>query len=477
MTIAIALYLLVVSAVVVAIILRDHRRGECDLLCIRNVALLGFVIFQLGSAAYSLLASDYFKRPLATPVWTALQFAAMATVFLVVGLWSYRRGWVVRNLAAKVPITRAVPQEGTLLVMSVVVTVLAAGLRLGVRVPLIAVLAENVGTGLAAIAAGLVGWVWSRRLLNPVMIAFAVVIIAANLFVVMYGSVFGRRGLAAVGAALLWGMYWSHWRTLPTGALLRRLAIVSIPPLLFLGLFSSVRGIIRERGLSPTEQILLFRQQGSALAGLGDIVSGQYAGAVSMWLIENYPENFDPRPLMAVRYFLVYPVPRAWWPSKPRPLSSLIASQARLTGVRRDVLTIGPGIVGHAAAEGGWYALLVYAVLAGLYGRFFDEIVHGNAQSPFVVLAVGSALGHVVGIPRGTSDAFAFLAVLTIVGSLACMVVIGKAIESLTGTAGQPQEDEGATWDDEAGEDEAAGDADSEAAAFTPGGAHRDRLT
>ena len=98
----------------------------------------------------------------------------------------------------------------------------------------------------------------------------------------------------------------------------------------------------------------------------------------------------------------------------------------RVSKASWDRLKLGPGIIGHAAAEGGWYAVIVYAIVGGLFFRFFDEIITLNLESPFVVLAVGSAMGHYIGLPRGSVPNFAFLAVMTVAGALVMMVMLGR---------------------------------------------------
>jgi threonine/homoserine/homoserine lactone efflux protein len=87
---------------------------------------------------------------------------------------------------------------------------------------------------------------------------------------------------------------------------------------------------------------------------------------------------------------------------------------------------------------------VIYAVVAGLFLRFFDEILFTNATSPLVVVAIGSALGQVVGLARGATAPFAFVFVTTVVGTLACMLLIGRSLERLT-----PQYYEEAEQDDE----------------------------
>jgi hypothetical protein len=102
---------------------------------------------------------------------------------------------------------------------------------------------------------------------------------------------------------------------------------------------------------------------------------------------------------------------------------------AKIHGVNWGVLTLGPGIIGHAAAEGGFYAAIIYALALGLLMRFFDELVQLYPLSPFVVMLVGCNLGQILGAPRGETAAFLALYILTILGAWLCTLAIAKPIE------------------------------------------------
>jgi hypothetical protein len=324
-----------------------------------------------------------------------------------------------------------------LLLNAFLITVVAIVMRFGMAIPYISIIAGTVAIGLNAVSSGLVGWVWGRQLRNPVYLVYGLLIIAANLAVVMSFS-FGRRGIVAVGGIIIWGMYYSYWRHLRTSGILSRMAVVGLPPVIFLILFTSVRSAGRSSEGIDTSQLTAARhirnivEGGSMVRGLTFLASGQYSGAISLFLIENCPENFEYRHMESVYYFFVLPVPRAWWPSKPNPLSQQIARMARLSRVNWKRLKLGPGIIGHAAAEGGWYAVVLYAIVGGLFFRFFDEIVRLNIESPLVVLSIGSSMGHFIGLPRGSVPNFAFLAVLTAIGSLLVMVMLGKLAERMS---------------------------------------------
>ncbi len=431
------IYLVLLAVVLVWIIFRDHRSGVCELLSCRNLALLGLILFQISSVAYSLAADEYSNYPVNEPAKAGLIFCAMITTFVIISLWAYRRGWFVTGLAQRLPTTHAAPGDMALLLNALLIAVVAIVMRFGVTIPYVAMVAGTVAIGLNAVSSGLVGWVWGRRLRNPVYLVYGLLIIAANLAVVMSFS-FGRRGIVAVGGSIVWGMYYSCWRHLRTTGILSRMAIIGLPPVIFLILFTSVRSAGRSASgidtsqLTASRQIQNILQGGSIVRGLAFLASGQYSGAISLFLIENCPENFEYRHMESVYYFFVLPVPRAWWPGKPNPLSQQIARMARVSRVSWTRLKLGPGIIGHAAAEGGWYAVVLYAIIAGLLFRFFDEIIRINLDSPFVVLAVGSALGHFIGLPRGSVPNFAFLAVVTVAGALLIMVTLGKLVDQMS---------------------------------------------
>ena len=454
MTTLLAIYLVVISLVLVHVMFRDHRSGVCELLSCRNLALLGLILFQLSSVAYSLVASDYSKYPVNDPTKSGLIFSAMITTFVILSLWAYRRGWFVTGLARRLPTTHASPGDVALLLNAFLITIVAVVMRFGVAIPYISIIAGTVAIGLNAVSCGLVGWVWGRQLRNPVYLLYGALIIAANLAIVMSFS-FGRRGIVAVGGIIVWGMYYSCWRHLRTTGILSRMAIVGLPPVIFLLLFTSVRSAGRSASgidtsqLTASRQIQNIMQGGNLVRGLAFLASGQYAGAITLFLIENCPETFEYRHMESVYYFFVLPVPRAWWPDKPNPLSQQIARMARISGASWSRLKLGPGIIGHAAAEGGWYAVVVYAILGGLLFRFFDEIIRINLDSPFVVLAVGSAMGHFIGLPRGSAPNFAFLAVVTVCGALALMVMLGKLSDRIRPTQFEDDDelDEDDEWD------------------------------
>ena len=428
MTTLTAMYLGFLSVAVALYIMVRYLSGKDELLSMRNFFLAGFIIFQLTSGIDPMLNEYNGRYSLSNWDSTSLTYCAMVTVFLVLFLVCYQMGLGAGKFARLVPVTRAMPGPALMVLIAVALTFAAGGTRLLGSLGLIGTLAGKLGPALSAIAAGLVAWVWAKRLLNPIVAAIAIAVILANLGVQIGGS-FGRRSIVAIGACALWGMYYSHWRTLPRLSVLTRLGVMAIPPLLFLAAFTSVRSA-QER---PTldQQIKALMAESNVRHGLKDLASGQGTVPVSLWLIENYPERFEYRWFMGLKYFFYYPVPRAIWTEKPYPLSTRIASDADLEGVSQDILKIGPGVVGHAAAEGGWPAVFVYGAAFAFFIRFFDQIVARKIDNAFVVLPIGSATGQIVGLPRGEISAFAMNYVLAVVLAYMAIITLAKMLELL----------------------------------------------
>ncbi len=165
------------------------------------MALVGLILFQLGSCAYSLYTGDHSNYLISSPVWTGSQFVAMAAIFIVLSLWSYRRGRLVTTLARKLPTTRAMPSDTALLFNAAFLAVLAVTLRFGVAIPLIAIVSGTVGMGLSAVSGGLVGWVWGRRLFNPEVIFHSLLSVAAA-WIAFEHCLHSTAGVGSRGAKL-----------------------------------------------------------------------------------------------------------------------------------------------------------------------------------------------------------------------------------------------------------------------------------
>lgn len=434
MTLMIGLYLFGLAGLLLLMMLWQRLRGTCELISVRNFAFLGLIVFQITSVGFRMFTGQFAPFVISQPGKMGLIFAIEVTIFVVILLLAYRYGWLVRRVAARAPRAPEAGSTGTLLTLSVLLTMIAVPLRFAVPIPAVGVVADMVGVGASAIACGLVGWVWAPRLLNPATIMMAGIILLANLFIVMTGE-FGRRNLIAIFGCMIWGMYYSHWRYLPDRKLLTALAVMAAGPVIFLALYTSVRSSA-EHDRTAGQQLQHITTGGNVKSGMMMLLDGQNTGTETLWLIENYPENFEPTPLMTITYFFEVNVPRLFWPDKPEPLSTKVATQARIRKVNRDRIKLSPGILGQIQADGGWYALILYALIGGLMLRFFDEMILVQASSPFVVLPIGSALGQILGLARGDTSTFANTYFITVFGTLLIMLMAGRVASRMSGASG-----------------------------------------
>ncbi|MBL0921390.1 MAG: hypothetical protein IBJ10_04590 [Phycisphaerales bacterium] len=422
-----AIYLSLLSLSILVLMIVQFVRRQVELLSIRNFFLLGLIVFQLTSAIPPIVTQTNNRYSLQNWTSAGFQFSVMASIFLALFFLFYRWGPGAKQLARLVPTTRVVPPEPLLFFLAIALTVAAFVGRVGVEIPnnTVSALFGKVALAFAAMACGMAGWIWAPRLFNPIIAIFAAGIVVVNLGLVL-SETFGRRPLVAIGAALLWGMYYSYWRNLKFTQVAPRLALIAIPPVVLLAAFTSVRE--SQQRLALGQRVSQLTNTSNLDEGFLDLLSGQNCAPTSMWLIDNYPERFEYRHLMTIKYFFMLPIPRAIWHEKPEPLSTEIASKARIQGVRQDELKIGPGVVGHAAAEGGWYALVIYGVVAGLFIRFFDELVRLKPWNPYIVLPIGSAMGQVVGLPRGDAAVFGANYVAAVLGAYLSILVIAKVL-------------------------------------------------
>lgn len=401
----IAFYVLALGAAIVWVVYRDFRRGEVELVSVRNLALLGFLYFQVWSVFLPLTTGETLFYRIDHMATTGLIYAAMATVFLIVFFYSYRRGWIVNWLARKTPVARREPAEAILWVAAFALAPIAVGMKLSATVPLIGILLAYASDSIAAMSAGIAGWIWARRPMNLLAAAMMSVLFVVNSIIATIG-VFGRRPLIGVGLCMLWCMYFAAWRYQPFRRWLPKICIIGMVPLIAMIAYSSIRA---KQGVTDSVGSLVGElQRSSDILGMAKEMTFVDTGPISLWLIETHPERFEPRPLFSLYYTFLNPVPRQWWREKPWPLGLELTRMASIRNVSEEA-NLGPGIIGHAAAEGGWYALIIYAILGALMLRYVDQLAGKALRNPLIMAPLGSSLGQVVALPRGEASLFTFI--------------------------------------------------------------------
>jgi len=427
------------AIIIVSLMVRDALRGTTYLFSIRNVFLLGFIVFQVTSPIYTLQTGMNAQFDLINPIRSGTELFFTGALFFAIFYLAYPRLPAVAKITNAFPISRFEPSISLNIAICITLTALAIALHFGVNVPLVGVLARFLAISFSAIACGLAGWVWAPRLFNPVFAMFAGVVLVFNGANAISGS-FGRRELVAVLGCFLWGMFYSWWRRFDPKRAIVVIAIIGSGPLILLALFTSARSSA-EHDRTAAEQLTAVVTDGSISEGMMLLLNGQNAGGVSMWCIENFPERNAMRPLHTMKYAFLLPIPRAMWPGKPMPLSKRLPYLANMTRVHKERLSIGPGILGHAAAEGGFYAIILYAIILAYVFRILDELQLRCIENPLIVLPMGSALGQVMGIPRGESGVFLFILVFSVIGSYLSLIIVSKVLMKLGFGSSQPDDD------------------------------------
>ena len=394
----------------VALMLYQGIRRTVDLLSFRNLYLAGFIFFQLLSIATAIATNNYKPMQIIDLRGALATYFIYTIVFLAVFFLSYH--WLgIARWAAKLftPKQTIVANDWLLLLLAAGFFILGLFFRfMGQSVPGLGYLIGFI-TALPA-ACALVGWVWGGRRFNFAVVAVGTFVLAASVFLSLWG-VAGRRPLIEVCLGFAWGAY----HRMQTKFNLVKVVMWSLPVVLLcvhlLGAFS----IHRRHHATIGESIGIVRNvlTTSPVDSFGTLIKGQNDAVFALWCLDAFPDRHEPRHLFTFKYIAYHPIPRAWWPDKPLPLSKLIARLGDLEKVGVDKITLPPCAIGYAQAEGGFYALLLYALFYGQFTRFFDQVVRLNPGNPFLILPTGCALGQVLGLARGDLAVFTNLIILS----------------------------------------------------------------
>lgn len=415
-------YLWTLNLCLVITVFIQHIRGSYHLVSLRNAFLLGFMLFQTQSVADAIHRDAYGGLVIGDAAAAGAEFSAMATAFLVVFFTVYsRRSADIPRLsraARRTPLASSRQWPVGQCIAPAVLTIVALTLKYvgnNVDLPALQNALWILAVGTSAAAVGILGWRWVRLPSNVIMLGFGAAIVGLNAFTAV-GGVFGRRPLVNVLASLLWAIYYSRLRIFRPLRSFAVLLLLGLPPLLLFLAYTSVRDPAEHQRTS-TEQLRAMQESGDLAAGLTELRDKEISGAFSLWAIENFGKVEPIRPLLTVRYIAALPVPRQVWPGKPEPLSSDFARIAGVPGVSADRITIPAGLIGTAAAEGGWYAVVLYAVGLALMLSACDRLALRYRENFAVIVPLGVALGEVVGFARGETSVFVVLFVLYAIGS------------------------------------------------------------
>ncbi|MFG0246920.1 MAG: hypothetical protein ACF8MF_12805 [Phycisphaerales bacterium JB052] len=442
MAILVSFYLIGLAILLAGYVLVQVVRGDEELVSLRNFFIAGLIVFQITGPALSIQAGDVGYFMPADLDSSSIKFGFMITVFTAIFLFTYKRssGLLDKFYARKAGDTTAYSPLGMLVI---------AGMSLGLGlfcqyvlfyIPVLGPGFFKLAFGLYAIGAGLAAWTMAPRLMNPIYLfgGGSLIMVSAGL---TFAGNFGRREILGVVLAILWAMYFSHWRNLGFKSVIARISVVCIGGLILLGLVTSARsGDFREQSAMQNISTL---KSASAGEGVKEMLYGQRAGLNSMWLIESRPDSHDYDTLHTLKLMIGFPIPRAVWLNKPDALGITMPKLEIKVPGKPKGWNIGPGIIGHIANDNPFIALWLYPIIIGFVFRIFDRAVMWFSTNPFVVLPMGAAIGQVIGMPRGELGNFFFTALLNVVAAF----VIMRSISFVLSTIGWIKKVD-QSWDD-----------------------------
>lgn len=393
-----------------------------DIFSIRNIYLAGFIVYQIVSPASALRSGNFYGFRIDDPERAAGWMMLFAYIYVVIYLLSYHRIGLARRLAAM--FTRFIggnvkANDSMLTGVAVSVIIIALAMRLiGDQVLVLRGLSINIAVALAAVACATIGWVWGKKRLNPVVLLITCSIISISMFVSLAGS-FSRRPLISILAGFSWGAYHRWARLLAPSRLLLSMLPLILVVVAIVSAFTAIRS--HKTGQTAVQDTLTQMKSANIASGTGDLLGGQSSGSGALWILDHYPRDIQYRPLFSIRYMIYWYIPRVLWEDKPVPLGNELATIAKLQGVNRSVITLPPGVIGFAAAEGGFYAIVIYALFFGQFTRLFDEMIKLNPTNPFVILPIGCTTGQFLGLARGDMALFTNVAV---VGTVSAFVLL-----------------------------------------------------
>lgn len=430
MTTLVVLYLLLLALVIGGIVLRDALSGYEEILSLRNFFFLGFVIFQVTGAAYTINLGGVGEFLPADIPSSSVIYSFMVTVFLVLFLASGRltTGFADRIFSKRQHGGfRMAPTNLLAIAAATIPTGLVAQFVLS-SIPVVGPAMGYLAFGLYAVGAGLAAWVAAPRLINPAILVPALGIILLAMALTFYQN-FGRRDLLGVIVAVMWAAYYSRWRAFGPARVMLQLSVIGVIGVVLIFAVTSVRSPqFRDRGIM---QNILSLREAKLSDGFGDVLSGQAAAMASMWLIESRPDSHEYDTLHSVKMVLLMPIPRRVWPDKPTALALTMPQRELHIAQRPDNYNIGPGLIGHIENDNPWLALWMYPIFLGVLIRVLDRATAWFADDPFIVLPMGAAIGQFIGMPRGELGSFFFIGVLNIIGAFVMMQTLSYILRTI----------------------------------------------
>jgi hypothetical protein len=398
------------SIVAIAMIVVPYLRRKRDLVSARTFFWAGALIYVGLSGINSIRLPHYFQYSSKT---YSIYYLCII-VYFVAFEWAYNRMKLPQRWGAShfqvLPST-----DGVSLWFPMLLALLATLGQLAlIQIPGIAVLVIRMGTLAPIFALAFAMAIWRRGKYNPISIALVLGIFLVEAYLA-FSKGGGRRplySLAATPVICLYWWYFRYWKPTLTLALLSCLLVLA--PIAD-SAYRAVRwqasfgSEAKRESASVGSRWQVFKNSlFSRSESFGESALQIGHNSVENMLLGTYVYTeargqfplFSVKPLHSLYVIATLPIPRALWEDKPRQIGLTMPFDAGL--LNKNVKTNwGPGIVTHGFHDGGILALLLYAVLAGGFIRYFDELLVRHPGNPYLMGFLGGASVQIVGFIRG----------------------------------------------------------------------------
>lgn len=258
--------------------------------------------------------------------------------------------------------------------------------------------------GMGGVLAGMAAALLLTNLRNPF---YWLIVIGTTIFGVLISTVTGSDRRFPL-SALLAAAFVAYWLRLRHQSLVKVFTVVG--SLLFIAFVFTLTytNIRHSLGLADAS----IQRRGEQLSTLltdynpvfiqknMEMLFFQDAPLISVFFIENYPNTYDLRPFNGPWSFIVMPIPRSIWPAKPEGMGEVAQRQL---GAEAN---LAPGIVGSGWSEMMYVGVAYYAIFFGLFTGGADRLLRLRGHNPYFIVAMGSLLGNIFGLPRGGTFQF-----------------------------------------------------------------------
>ena len=391
------------TATFAALIIVPWARGRRHLMSVWTLFMLGSINFLSMGMVQNARAFRENAFPQAIPVFLVAMFVFYGIV-AVIYLYPMRQ-----PVRARWP---QWPADSDGHIAGAAVALAALGVAMGFTPGFQGAQVAYIVNGPMCIAAFCLAIILVRRrpvsLLTWLIVAFTFFAGLFNVFT--YGT--GRRELLALFMAVPIAGYWLWLRNQKKVRSVVALGVLASAAIVVVTSYASFRHADRHNESATALAVSRIQKIPEAVVErvanftffgeVGSVIDAQNAVYVSLLTIELIEEGaLNRQPLHTLQFIATNPIPRRFWTGKPIGLGKILP-----VSLGNHRITWGPSVIGHSFYDGGWPALIFYAVLLGGVIRYLDLRMMQDPNNPWQIALLASVSGHILGFARGDCGTF-----------------------------------------------------------------------